>query len=570
MLSKRTLLIMGVLFILACRALSLPFEHRTVDNRSTDSVTSPQLSLTQTSSPFPTATTIETETPVATPSQPLSVIFHPDNGLYVGDQVSMEVIASPGHNLQDSTLQVIVQTPISITLPTVKFAPFGIGKRFEANLIWAWDTKGLQPGDYLLDFSIQPYGPNWTETVSLLPAEDIPSDEKGAHWTFDESDCCLVYYITQTAAERDMDQLLESLDEQAEIISQRMQAEFTKPITVAFIPRVLGHGGFTSSEISVSYLDRNYTGESTEMILRHELAHGLDNQLGGDLRPTLLIEGLAVYASGGHFKPEPLLPRAAVLLDNHGYIPLAELTDDFYEMQHEISYLEASALVQYLVDTYGWQDFSSFYRDIHPAPHDERQSAALDIALKKHFDLSLDELEQQFKEVLGGQEIPPEAFTDLNLTVDYYDTVRRYQQMLDPSAYFLNAWILDGKEMRQRGITADYLRHPNSIIHLALETMLQEAGEDLSQSVYGEAKDLVLAVNQVLDAVEQGEADPFLASPLARDYYTVVRNITELGFQPQRIQKQGNRIELMATHLGQSLHDFVFVWEGNAWKLNEE
>ncbi len=132
------------------------------------------------------------------------------------------------------------------------------------------------------------------------------------------------------------------------------------------LPRLLGHGGFASREIAVSYLDRNYMAGDEATILHHEIIHILDSRLGGDLRPSALVEGLAVYLSGGHFKPEPILPRAAALLPAEpgcvawsagstplppsapaegcgidGYIPLRRLIDNFYFEQHEIGYLEA-------------------------------------------------------------------------------------------------------------------------------------------------------------------------------------------------------------------------------------
>ena len=164
-------------------------------------------------------------------------------------------------------------------------------------------------------------------------------------------------------------QLLEILDGQAESASQLLEVgleSLDKPIVVVFMPRVLGHGGFASQEISVSYLDRNYAGRGTPTVLHHEIVHVLDGHLGGGLRPTILIEGLAVYLSGGHFKPEPLMPRAAALLPPEPgcaqavsvpigqvcgldwYIPMDELVDDFYLEQHEISYLEAGALVEFM------------------------------------------------------------------------------------------------------------------------------------------------------------------------------------------------------------------------------
>lgn len=479
----------------------------------------------------------------------------------------MEVIAPANEKYLGSRVSVHVEQPISQTLQNADFAYLGLGKRLEANLPWAWDTGGLLPGDYTLNFTLQPHGMVWTETVSLQPAEALPPEEIGAHWTSDESDCCLVYYITQTAAERDIDHLLIMLDEQAAEISDKMQAEFNAPVTVAFIPRVLGHGGFTSQEITISYLDRNYTSDATRMILRHELAHILDGQLGGDLRPTILVEGVAVYISGGHFKPDPLILRSANFLNDGHYIYFEELVDNFYENQHEASYMEAGALVEFMTETWGWDSFSSFYRDIHPAPGDNSQSAALEIALQKHFNLSLDELEHRFLEVLKAQPISADDKQDVRLTVDYYNTIRRYQRMLDPSAYFLNAWILNGEEMRQRGITADYMRHPSKIPNLVLETMLQAAGENLRNANYAETRHLITAINQVLDVLYCGADMPFSESSRAIDYHTIVELLIAMGHQPQKIIIDNNTARTWSTLSGQELHELIFIRQAGGWEL---
>lgn len=552
--------------LLACKAVTLPIHHLLPNSTPTASAPSPTPLASATLIPYPIPT-IAAKTPTVIPKETLSVIFHPDSALYVGDQISLEIIAPTGENLQDSQVEVSVAQPISHTLKTTKFAHFGLGNRLEANLTWAWNTTELSPGDYTLSFSVQPNGATWTQTVLLQPAEALPLNEVGARWVTDESDCCLVYYITQTASERDISTLLEMLDKQAREISQEMQAEFNAPVSVVFIPRVLGHGGFTTQEIAVTYLDRNYIGDATEMILRHELAHLLDGQLGGDLRPTLLVEGLAVYISGGHFKPELLMPRAAVLVDNHQYIPFDDLIDDFYNTPHEIGYMEAGALVEFMVETWGWEDFSSFYRDIHPAPDEGRQSVAMDIALQKHFNLSLKALEQRFLEALVSQSISSESKDDVRLTVDYYNTVRRYQQSLDPSAYFLTAWILDGKDMRQRSITADYMRHPSTVNNLVLETMLQAAGDSLRNTNYSEAEHLISAVNLVLDALGRDESISFSGSSLALDYYAIVNTLLARGYQPQHINVNANTAHTWAILTGQQLREFVFVRDGSLWEL---
>ena len=84
--------------------------------------------------------------------------------------------------------------------------------------------------------------------------------------------------------------------------------------------------GLQSDGIWVSYLDRNYAGSNSEIVFHHEMVHVLDSRLGGELRPTILVEGLAVYLSGGHFKYEPLIPRAAALLPAEpGCLPLDQV-----------------------------------------------------------------------------------------------------------------------------------------------------------------------------------------------------------------------------------------------------
>lgn len=226
--------------------------------------------------------------------------------------------------------------------------------------------------------------------------------------------------------------------------------------------------------------------------------------LGGDLRPTIFLEGLAVYVAGGHFKPEPLIPRAAALLSLNWYIPLRPLADLFYPSQHEIGYLEAGALVQYLVETYGWDAFNAFYRDIHPAPSG-LQSDAIDLALLSHFGLTLDQLEEDFLAHLQAQPVDLAHIEDVRLSVQFYDTVRRYQQMFDPSAYFQTAWLADESVMRQKNITADYLRRPDGILNKYLENLLVETDIALQSGDYTDTAQRLQALNVMLDILENAK-----------------------------------------------------------------
>jgi len=486
--------------------------------------------------PAPTITVFPTPAPPMLPAesqaeQDFTVRLHPDGLLYAGDQVSVEVIAASDANAQGRSATIQVTSPLTVTLGQADFNPYGIGGRLQATLMWAWDTRGLAPGNYTLTYRIEPEGPQGSFSIRLHPSSQRP--QAGAHWVTAENDCCIVHYISGTAAERDLDALLKMLDDQAVSASRSLNTNFSKPVEINLLPRVLGHGGFASDEISVSYLDRNYASSNSAMVVHHEMIHILDTRLGGDLRPTLLVEGLAVYLTGGHFKKEPLMERAAALLPPQAgcipanaaglssgpdspicslgwYLPLRDLSDDFYFSQHEIGYLEAGSLIQFMVDTWGWEKYANFYRDIHPA-ESHSQAAAIDAALQVHFGIGLSALEDRYLEALRQFPITSANVEDVRQSVTYYDTVRRYQQILDPSAYFLNAWLPDEDQMREKGIVADLLRRPGSPPNLALENLLVAADQKLLTGDYSQVETLLSAVNTSLDILSNYPYNPHSA-----------------------------------------------------------
>jgi hypothetical protein len=288
-------------------------------------------------------------------------------------------------------------------------------------------------------------------------------------------------------------------------------------------------------------LDRNYASTSWALVVHHEMIHAIDGHLGGDFRPTIFVEGLAVYETGGHYKPEPLMPRAAALLDGYlnWYIPLKTLTDDFYTSQHEIGYLEGASLIEYMVKTYGSEAFFSFYRDIHNH-QGESQTDSIDAALKVHFSISFYQLEQDFLTALRAETDTAAWMDDVRLTVNYFDTMRRYQQLLDPSAYFRTAWLLDNKAMRERNIVADYIRHPDTPSNLALETLFITASRQISVKDYSTATQTLDVISSVLDAIEHGTTDPFSVSSMSADYLSISLTLQQQGYEVQSISISGD------------------------------
>ena len=536
------------------------------------------------------------EQPTPTAQAGFTVRVHPDGPLYTGDRVSFEVLAPEGLDLTDKQVQVHLAGSEEASLAQGKFGRFGIGGRAQATMFWAWDTSGLPSGAHNLIFAVEPDGPRWTETLELLPHGQVPPPEPQAAWASASTDCCRVFYITGTAAERDLAELLAMVEAQAKDASRRMGVALEEPVGITFLPRVLGHGGFARGEIDVSYLDRNYAGGDAAVIIHHEIIHILDARLGGELRPSALVEGLAVYQTGGHFKLEPLEARAAALLPPEPgcspwqpgvpadvspaegcgldrFIPLVRLFDNFYFEQHEIGYLQAGALIEFMVDTWGWPAYSAFYRDIHnpeqtPTPQMGAHALATDSALRKHFGLGLTELEQRFRAALQTENLSPENVEDVRLTVAFYDAVRLYQQTLDPSAHFLTAWLPDDEQMRQEQIVADYLRRPGLPENLALEAMLGAADEALQAGDFERVEELLTAVNRVLKAYPRDGLRAFDSHPLAADYLAIIQAAQEAGYQPQKVRVQAGGAQVWASRAGTELLELIFRRGQNGWQFS--
>lgn len=563
-LAMRRAILFSAFVLLACKTLlgSLGSTPTPIIQAHTPTTSSP----TESPTPLPD---LQTE---AVPDVPpgYELRLHPEDGLYVGDLVSFEVIAPEEANIEDFELEIQVNPPEGPIFGPQEFGTLTITNRSQVTFRWVWDTSGLEEGEYDIEIRVLPAGPTWIQKVVLFPEDSLPPSALSAAWQDVSSECCTVYFITGTATQRDLAPILEEIDYQAARAAQMLNAEFDERTNIVIMPRVLGHGGFATESIYISYLDRNYTGNNLIQVLHHELIHILDKQLGGRLRPTMLVEGLAVYLSGGHFKTEALIERAAALLELDWYIPLVTLADDFYSHQHEIGYLEAGALVEFMVQEWGWEKFDEFYRNIQRKP-ESSHAEAIDAALIVHFDLSFAELQDLFYANLQNQPYDPELQEDVRYTVAFFDSVRRYQEMLDTSAYFLNAWLLNIDEMLESEVVADYLRHPSSAENLALETLLAFASTHLQAGKFLETGTALNAVNSVLDQIEAGGTDAFNAHPMAEDFFAIVNTVIGQGYQPEAIELEEQTARVLATLLftddGPGLFELELIFANEIWSL---
>jgi hypothetical protein len=574
----RKLLPFLLLLTLACNFLSFPATPSLGTAGGRAATATPLLTSTvapPTLTALPPATGTATPAPSATDAsrgayhlQPSDVTFHPDPQLYSGDIVSLEIGAqNAAPSWQEASVNVYVGTRASQPIATGQFGRFGIGGRAQATFTWAWDTAHLE-GPQTLVVTVTPPGAKTTDlapldvltvTVNLLPASQRPMPEPIAHWAESESVCCVFHYLTGTAAARDIQTIETEADRAFVHVADVLGVKQSQKVAFTLLSRLLGHGGFASDEISLTYIDRDPAGSDLPIVFEHEGTHILDHSL-AKTRPTIMTEGLAVYVAGGHFKPEDLDQRAAALLTLGRYLPLRDLTNDFYVSQHEIGYLEGGAFITYLVNTYGWAHFKAFYGSFQDAPSEAQM---LDAALRANFGKGLSDLEADWLAHLRSLHPDENQIEDLRLTIELFDTLRRYQQMDDPVAYFLTAWLPDGPEARKRGVVADFVRHPDAPENIALETMLAEAGHALAAGEYDRTETLAASVNAVLDAHN------LFLDPLAASYLQIVTRLEATGYEAQTITLNHDTATVTAIHDWPSLETLTLNRTASGWRLAE-
>jgi hypothetical protein len=198
------------------------------------------------------------------------------------------------------------------------------------------------------------------------------------------------------------------------------------------------------------------------------------------------------------------------------------------------------------------------YASFQSAPTDAGQ---LDAGLRANYDMTLEAMEAEWLAYLRGLPPNPKQVEDLRLSVELFDTLRRYQQAMDPSGYFLSAWLPDGSRGRERGIVADFVRQPDSLDHIALEAMLNAAGSALQAGEFAEAGQLLGAVNAALAAGD------LAASPLAADYRQIVMELSARGYVAQDIRLAGGAAEVRAIREWPVLEALTLVRGQAGWQV---
>ncbi|GAB4472895.1 MAG: hypothetical protein Kow00124_11330 [Anaerolineae bacterium] len=416
-----------------------------------------------------------------------------------------------------------------------------------------WDTTG-QAGWHDIVIELEPMPP-LQFAIEVLPAERLPPQERAAEWRELVTDCCRLYYLTHTPAERDLEAIVETVEEAVADVELRLDREIApKPVPITLIDNVWGHGAFasTGSGVVISYVDRPYNGLDLETVVRHEATHWATFPLNHGT-PTLLVEGLAVYVAGGHFKPEPIPARAAALLALDRYVPLADLANDFRGYQHEIAYLEAGGLIYWLASTYGRAQLLTLY-----SLELEADSPAewLDEAVWIVYGLTLDEVETAYLRWLEGI-TPGGQVDDLRLTLELYELLRRYQYTYAPFQMLLPT----AAEAAAGDRVGEFLREPTNDINYTIETMMLNAQTALRDGRYAEAEELI---GQIDHALTTGD---FSVEPTV-SYLQIANLFAAQGYEPLQIVLDGEQAYVLATRDRPRQESFlVYRDAGGRWQI---
>ena len=444
----------------------------------------------------------------ASPPDRFEVTFFPVAPYYVGDILSIQVTYTGSDEIGSSQIHLSTPNDPDQVLGIANFSPFSQ----EAVFYWVVDTTGFEPGFYPFLFTIPSINISWTAGVNLLPEKPGEKPE----WQSAETDCCNIHYMTGTDAAEDIEETQKTVETEVNIALDQFfpsgrpdNDPFEDPLRIALIPSVVGHGGFATDIAVLTYTHRNWTGIEFDILIHHEIVHVIDRHLNPGSRPSLFAEGLAVYLSGGHYHKGDAMERGAALLETGLYLPLTEITDQFYSVQHEIAYMEAGALIAYLVQTWGWDQFIDFYFNL---PEDGSDSELISSALKQQFGIDFDDLEAEFITHLETVQTSQDVISDVQITVKAYDTVRRYQSIAIPSAHFQTAWWPSIEEMIESGFVGDYAPREKSPFNILIESLLIEAHTSLNNQDYAAAEENLERINDYLTAVESAPTPPTLYS----------------------------------------------------------
>ncbi len=469
------------------------------------------------SSPALTTTTVTTEPPeparvVTLPEQKVWAFPGPNH--YEGDVLTFEVpVGGFGKYRLESAEVTVDGAPIDVVavlggdplLGDVIVFPNAFDTTGALGGHWVRVAAQLEPG---LEIDV-------TQRVVVTPAAGRPNQESDTGWLTEKTECCRVTYLENSAAERDLAELMAIINEAAAEVEAHFGLELPT-VDFVLIDTLWGNGGYAGDEVVVSYLDRDFSPgrrSTFRQTVLHELAHAVTDQLEHST-PWPLIEGVAVQFTRGHFKPEPLGARARALADRGALPNLVELFDGFRDMQHETRYAAVGAFTEFLVSDYGL----AALLDLYDSELEAGGSVWLDAAATEVLGVDLATLQEGFDEWVESFEAS-EQIIDLALTVALQDARRRFQAAYSP---YPNYFVYPS--VTATGQDSLAMRDATRPSLVAVEALIAYA-QDLI--IEGDLTAAAAAVAEVERIVREGTVGPGLSG----EFLEVAEAVAAAGFE---------------------------------------
>jgi hypothetical protein len=457
--------------------------------------------------------------------------------LFVGDRVSVDVVPRLDVDVEAGGAYSVTLTYPDGTSDSAPVAPQGLDYRPRARFYWTWTApEPARRTELVVSLNLPPdveaADPNLADNrvvvpLTLHPQSEVHPPEPTTRWATTETVGFRLHYLTDAAAERDLAYLTTRAAWAYDTVTTRL-APGDEPLDIYLSDRIIGHGGYASTEwVAVAYADRQYVPQHMDLVLRHELTHRLDAAIACDGAPALLREGLAVYVTGGHYRLDAVPRKAATLLKSGRYIPLATLAQDFYLHQHEIGYLEAGALVTYVVDQFEWDGVSTLCRATQASEADD-EVARLEAGLRELSGFDLAEFERRWTWWLRAMPATAQEAAALDAKLHLMEAIRGYQATYDPPAHFLQGILFSPKSAEQHGLTADFVRRPRAAAPIAVELLLEMAAGAWERHQPARAEELLAEVDLVL-------VEGVGASALASDVRAMTEAALARGYEPYRL-----------------------------------
>jgi len=476
-----------------------------------------------------------------------AVRAYPGPEHYAGDILTFEILV-----ISDET-----QTAVPVTLRLDDQEPTEVSAELLFNsmiLPLALDTSDLI-GSHTVRITTTLGNSHINELYSfdVLPASERPAQEANAKWMVNEIDCCVLHYVSGTAAARDIGSIAENFQQAAQDFSAITGEKFDKHLEVYIIDRSWGNGGFGGDgQLVISYTDRYYGptigAECLETLARHEFTHAAGVGAFGD-GIDFNYEGLAVYVAGGHYKPEPLAQRGAALFDLGYYVPVGQSLE-----QHELAYLYPAAMLTYIVETYGADALWKFFAA--DADTSDGQPATLEAAIQSTFGISLTEFDADFRTWLESGD-PGEQLDDLRLTIELQDLRRTYQDTYAPPPYFFLGKAED--ILARTEYLPVVLREAHAPPNIVIELIIANAQQAIIDSDYSKAEQLIDALKEVLSTQE-------FENLLAKEYLAIAITLTNEGYNLEALDLQDDQALVEVTRdstelISLELHRNDAIWQ---------